>query len=452
MFNLNALLAKREEEGRPIRVALVGAGRFGGLVLAQTARMKGMRIAMVCDLAPHRALAALQRAGFPPEAVCLTSSEGTGADAISRGQTVLTDAFSLCLLPQVEVVVEATGSPEAGALHAFQAIQHGKHVVMVNVEADVLVGPLLKRLADRAGVVYSLAYSDQPALIKELYDWATTLGFEVVAAGEWRRYTPEMRYGTPEDALQRFGFSSEQIARGDLNPQMFNSFLDGSKGAVEACAVANMTGLVPDVRGTHLAPAGVPDLPRLLCPREEGGILSRKGVVELVTSLYPDGRPVPQSLPQGVFIVFTHPNPYTLQALQEYGLPVSPNGRYIAFYRPYHLVGAECPVSIAWAALRREATGEPIGHYAEVIACAKRPLEPGQVLDGEGGYTVYGAVERASVALREGLLPLGLARGARLKRPLPADAPIPWDAVEVPEGFALHLRRLQDRLLAPAPG
>lgn len=446
MFNLPTLLTQRQALGKPVQVALVGAGRFGSLVLAQTTAMKGLRIAVVCDLSLQRALAAFQRVGIPQEAVVVASTVGQAADAIRQGRPVATDSFPLCLLPDIEVVVEATGSPEAGAFHAFQAIQAGKHIVMVNVEADVLVGPLLCRLAERAGVVYSLAYSDQPALIKELYDWATALGFAVVAAGEGRRLLPGWRKGTPRDALERWGFSPERIAQGDLNPQMYNSFADGTKGAIEMCAVANMTGLVPDVRGMHFPPAGVHDLPRLLCPREDGGILSRKGVVEMVATTDPDGRPIPDNLQHGVFVVITHPNPYTVQAFRDYGLPVSPNGKYAAFYRPYHLVGMEMPISIAWAALRKEPTGAPIGHYADVIACAKRPLEPGETLDGEGGYTVYGLLEKAEVARREGLLPIGLAKGARLKRPIPEDAPVRWEDVEIPESFALHLRKMMDAL------
>jgi len=346
--------------------------------------------------------------------------------------------------------VEATGDPEAGARHALQAITGGKHIVMVNVEADALVGPVLKRLADGAGVVYSLAYGDQPALIEELYDWAVSLGFEVVAAGKGTKYLPQYRKETPDTALQRYGYAPEDRDRPDLNPQMYNSFLDGTKSAIEMCAVANMTGLVPDVPGMHQPPAGIADLPRLLRPAAEGGILRRKGVVEVVSCLRPDGSEIPDSIRWGVFVVLTSENPYLLRCLREYGVAMDETGRYGVMYRPYHLVGMEASVSIARACLYGQPTGAPIGRFAEVVACAKRNLAPGEVLDGEGGYTVYGSVVEAEQADRERLLPIGLCRGAKVVRPVLEDQCLSLEDVELPpESIALALRRLQNAGLLP---
>jgi predicted homoserine dehydrogenase-like protein len=299
-------------------------------------------------------------------------------------------------------------------------------------------------MADRAGVVYSLAFGDQPALIEELYDWAASLGFEVVAAGKGTMYLPEYRQGTPDEALARYGYSPEAAATAGLNPQMYNSFLDGTKSAVEMCAVANMTGLVPDVPGMNFPPAGVQDLPRVLIPKEDGGILSRRGVVEVVSSLKRDGSEVSESTRWGVFVVMTSDNEYLLQCLMDYGLPTDDSGRYAAVYRPYHLVGMEAPVSIARAALYGEATGSPKARVGEVVAMTKKHLEPGDVLDGEGGSTVYGILVDAMHADAERLLPIGLCHGAKVLRPAVAGQALGFGHVELPRGgFARQLRKLQ---------
>ena len=347
---------------------------------------------------------------------------------------------------RADVVVEATGSPDVGARHAFEAIIAGEHVVMVNVEADVLVGPILKRMADEAGVVYSLAYGDQPAIIEELYDWATSLGFEVVAAGKGTKYLPEYRKGTPDDALVRYGYSPKEAAVSDLNPQMYNSFLDGTKSAVEMCAVANMTGLVPDVPAMRFPPAGIEDLPNMLVPAEDGGLLSRKGVVEVVSSLHRDGTEVSNSLRWGVFVVTSTDNPYLRGCMKEYGLATDQTGTYGVMYRPYHLVGMEAPISIARAFLYGEPPGAPSRRVGEVASAAKRSLKPGDVLDGEGGYTVYGALVEAAQATAEGLVPIGLCHGAKVMRAVGEGQMVSYSDVEMSEGgFARNMRKTQDQ-------
>ena len=433
-----------EEAGTPIRVAIIGCGRFGSMMIAQIARMPGMRVAVACDLDADRATEALARGEHEVKPVA-TDTVSEANDAIGRGDQVVTESPQVAIEADVDVVVEATGLPDAGALHAHDAIVAGKHVVMVNVEADVLVGPALKHMADGAGVVYSLAYGDQPAIIEELYDWATGLGFEVVAAGKGTKYLPEYRKGRPDDALLRYGYSPDEAAESGLNPQMYNSFLDGTKSAVEMCAVANMTGLVPDVPAMHFPPAGVQDLPALLIPKEDGGILSRRGVVEVVSSLRRDGSEIPDSLRWGVFVVITTDSPYLRHCLKEYGVPTDPSGRYGVVYRPYHLAGMEAPVSIARAALYGEATGSPRARVGEVVAAAKRRLDPGDVLDGEGGRTVYGVLLDATQASAERLLPIGLSHGARMVRPAVEGQMIGHGHVELAEGtdFVRHLRELE---------
>ena len=430
-----------DETGQPIRVAIIGCGRFGSMMIAQIMRAPGMDIAVACDLNSDRATIALRRAGYDLQDIAQAGQVSAANDAIKRLRPVVTDDPEVATDADVDVVVEATGNPDAGAMHASKAIAAGKHIVMVNVEADVLVGPVLKRMADKAGVVYSLAYGDQPAVIEELYDWATSLGFEVVAAGKGTRYLPEYRKGTPDQALVRYGYTPEEAASGDLNPQMYNSFLDGTKSAVEMCAVANMTGLVPDVPGMHFPPASVDDLPALLVPAEEGSILCKKGVVEVVSCLRRDGTDIPNSLRWGVFIVLTTDSLYLRNCLREYGVAMDPSGRYGVMYRPYHLVGMEAPVSIARAFLYKEPTGAPKAHVGEVAATAKRPLKPGDVLDGEGGYTVYGALVEAAQASSQGLVPIGLCHGAKVVRPINEDQMLSYQDLEMPDaGFVRGLR------------
>jgi len=427
---LRAGLEEREAAGTPVRVGVIGAGRFGTMILCQLAAMRGMRPSVVAEVDAARGMQALAHAGFAPDAVVRTDAPRRVRAAIGRGIPVLTADARILLESDVDVVVEVTGVPEVGVTSALEAIRHGKHVVMVTVEADVLAGSALRRRADEAGVVYSAAYGDQPSLIHELVDWAAGLGFEVVAAGKGTKYLPAYRRGTPDDVWVRYGLGPDEHA--GLNPKMYNSFTDGTKSAIEMAAVANMTGLRPDCRGMHFPPAGIEQLPEVLKPAAEGGILSKTGVVEVVSSLDREGRPVPNDLRWGVYVVITSPRPYIRRCFAEYGLPVDRTGRYAAFYRPYHLVGMELPVSIARAALTHEATGTPLAvPRAAVVCAAKRRLDPGEVLDGEGGATVYGLIDDAAAAWRERLLPIGLSHGARIRRPIAPDGLVRLDDVSL---------------------
>ncbi|HYM90711.1 MAG TPA: flagellar biosynthesis protein FlgA [bacterium] len=434
---LRERLDAREEAGTPVRVGVIGAGRFGTMVICQLAAMRGMRPSVVADLDGARGMQALVHAGFPVDAVVQADAVGRVDAAIARGAPALTEDPEVLLRSAVDVVVEATGVPEVAARSATEAFRRGKHVVMVSVEADVLVGSVLRRMADQAGVVFSAAYGDQPALIHELVEWARVLGFQVVAAGKGTKYLPEYRKGTPDDIWERYG--ADPARREGLNPQMYNSFTDGTKSAIEMAAVANMTGLRPDVRGMHFPPAGIAELAEVLKPREAGGVLHRSGVVEVVSSLDRDGRPVPNDLRWGVYVVITSPQPYLRRCFAEYGMPVDRTGAYAAMYRPYHLVGMELPISIARAALDRRATGAPLPvPVAAVVCAAKRPLASGEVLDGEGGYTVYGIIDDAASAWRERLLPMGLSRGARVVHPVAEDGLVRLDDVAVDTSSALY--------------
>ena len=438
-----------DEENIPLRVAVIGCGRFGSMVAAQVLRAPGMELSVVCDLDAERALEVLRLSGRDADEAVITSKVGEANDALDMGKIVVTDDPGTAIKAEVDVVVEATGNPDAGARHIYEAIMAEKHVVNVTVEADVLVGPLLKGMADRAGVVYSLVYGDQPGNIDELYDWAVSTGFEVVAAGKGTRYLPEFRRGTPDDALTRYGLSDDEAAESDLNPQMYNSFQDGTKSAVEMCAVANMTGLVPDVPGMHQPPAGIEDIPQLLRPIEDGGILHRKGVVEVVSCIGEGGVDVPNSMRWGVYVVITSDSPYLLECLRDYGVAMDSTGKYGLMYRPYHLVGMEAPISIAKAALYGEPTGAPESMVGDVAARAKRALKPGDVLDGEGGSLVYGALVEAQYARERDLLPIGLSGGARVTCPVAPDAMLTMADVDLPpDTFVGHLRKVQDATLA----
>jgi predicted homoserine dehydrogenase-like protein len=422
------LLAARAAAGRPVRAGLIGAGKFGTMFLSQARRVPGLHVVGIADIAPERARQSLARAGWPEEQYQADDAD----DALRTGGTFITaDAQTLLAKDGVEVVVEATGNPAAGVRHALWAIENGRDIVMVNVEADVLAGPLLAQRARDAGLVYSLAYGDQPALICELVEWARASGFEVVCAGKGTKYLPAYHTSTPDTVWGHYGFSEETVASGDYNPRLFNSFLDGTKSAIEMAAVANATGLTPQPEGLYFPPCGTDDLQHVLRPREDGGLLSHKGTVEVVSSLERDGRQVHNDLRFGVYVTFEAPTDYVKRCFSEYGVRSDSTGRYAALYRPYHFIGLELTVSVLRVGLRGESTGSPASFLGDVVAVAKRPLEAGEMLDGEGGYCVYGRLMQAADSLRSGALPIGLAHNVRLVKSVPAGEPVLWSDVEL---------------------
>jgi len=433
-MNLHRMLQERAAAGRPLRVALIGAGKFGSMYLAQARHTPGIHVVAIADLAPDRARASLARVGWPAEKYAAR----TLAEAHRAGTTCITDdTDAVIAAPETEIVIDATGHPAAGIRHALACCAHGKHVVMVNVEADALAGPLLAQRAREAGVVYSLAYGDQPALICEMVDWCRTAGFEVVAAGKGTKYLPQYHASTPATVWPFYGFTPEMVAAGDFNAQMFNSFLDGTKSAIEMAAVANATGLQPAPDGLAFPPCGIDDLPRVLKPRAEGGALAHAGQVEVISSLERDGRPVFRDLRWGVYVTFragsAASEDYVRRCFREYGFSTDPSGRYSAMYKPYHAIGLELGISVASAGLRREPTGQAIAWHGDVVATAKRDLAAGETLDGEGGYTVYGKLMPAADSRALGGLPLGLAHGVKLTRAVAAGAPVRWDDVTYDE-------------------
>ena len=420
-------LKRRAAEGRPVRVGLIGAGKFGSMYLSQAWRTPGVHLTGVADLSPARACDSMRRVGWPDQRFSARSFE----DAARTESTFVTDdSAALISSPFVDIVIDATGSPAAGIRHVLHACEYRKHIVMVNVEADALAGPLLARRAAEAGIIYSMASGDQPALISELIDWARTVGLEVICAGKGTKYLPVYHQSTPETVWGHYGFTPEQVAGGDFNPQMFNSFLDGTKSALEMAAVCNACDLIPPDDGLSFPPCGADDLQTVLRPIEDGGILKRRGTVEVVSSLERDGRPVFRDLRWGVYAVFEAPTQYVKDCFQQYGLRTDDSGRFAATYKPYHLIGLELGTSVASIATRGEPTGSTSDWRADVVAVAKRLLKAGETLDGEGGFTVFGKIVPAATSLDYGAIPIGLAHGLRLVNEVAAGQPVRWSDVQ----------------------
>lgn len=438
-MNLHAKLLEREAAGRPVTVGLIGAGKFGTMFMAQARLTRGMHLVGVADLDVARARSQLRNAGWPDEVYAADSL----ADAHQKRTTLVTDnADALIADPRIEVIVEATGVPGAGIHHALGTIAHGKHIVMVNVEADAVAGPLLARRAKAAGVVYSLAWGDQPALICEHVDWARTAGFKVICAGKGTRYEPHYHKSNPDnvwDILDKYLNISD---RKSINPKMFNSFVDGTKSGIEMTAVCNATGLVPQTNGLGFPPATRFELAEVCKPKSDGGTLETAGVTEVTSSVYRDGRDVPHHLALGTYVVVEGDTDYARRCFKEYAMLPDKTGKYAALYRPIHMIGLELGISVASAALRNEPTGAPTGFRSDVVATAKRDLKAGEMLDGEGGFCVWGKQTPADTSLERELLPLGLAHNVKLKRDIAEGQPLRWsDVVYDPADTAVKVRR-----------
>ena len=438
-MNLHAKLLEREASQRPIRIGLIGAGKFGSMYLAQVPRTPGVHLVGIADLSPAGVHTNLARVGWEPERLQAKSLD----DAVKLGTThVSEDWQALVRHPAIDVVVECTGSPLHAVDHILEAFAHRKHVVNVTVEADAFCGPLLATRAQAAGVVYSLAFGDQPALICDLVDWARTCGFPVVAAGRGHKWLPHFAQSTPETVWGYYGLTPEQAVRGGLNPKMFNSFLDGSKPSIESTAVANATGLGVPSNGLLYPPASVEDIPYVTRPISEGGVLERKGMVEVISSLEANGRKIPYDIRMGVWVTVEAETDYIKNCFEEYNAHTDPSGRYFTLYKRWHLIGLEVGMSVASVALRGEPTGVATGWNADVVATAKRDLQAGEILDGEGGYTVWGKLLPADTSRKLGGLPLGLAHNIKLLRPVRQGQSLCWEDVAIDTSTrAYQLRR-----------
>ena len=421
-------LRERAAAARPVRVGLIGAGKFGSMFLSQVPTTAGLEVSVIADLDPDRARAACSAVGW--------------SDALLARTRFTDDARNAIHAADVDVIVEATGDPAAGITHARNAFAAAKHIVMVNVEADVLAGPLLAEEARDAGVVYTMAYGDQPALTCEMVEWARISGFDVVAAGKGTKYLPSYHGSTPDTVWDHYGLTADQARAAGMNSRMFNSFLDGTKSAIEMAAIANATGLTPPPDGLRFPPCGRDDLAHVLRTVEDGGQLHHKGQVEVVSSIERDGRPVPNDLRWGVYVVIEASNEYTAACFRQYGMNTDASGRYSAMYKPFHLIGLELNVSILAAALLGRPTGATRDFVGDAVATAKRELPAGETLDGEGGFTVYGKLLPARTSLDRGALPIGLAHGVTLRRAVGIGETVRWSDVECdPSLDAVRARR-----------
>lgn len=427
MTGIHEDLARRAAQRRPIRFAIVGAGQMGTDIVSEVECMQGIEAVAVADLDLERACAAYTIAGVPPERVTVATSAGQANDAVRAGRFVVTeDATLIPAIESVESIVDSTGHPEAGARIALDCFAHRKHLVMMNVEGDVTIGPVLRRKAEEAGVLYSMAAGDEPTALMELYSFARALGLEIVAAGKGKN-NPLNRDAVPEQ------YEAEARRRG-LNPNMLVEFVDGSKTMIEMACFGNATGMAPDVPDMHGPSTSVPELNQVFRLREDGGLLHRKGVVD-----YAVGKVAP-----GVFLIVStnHPRLRQCLVLRDMG-----NGPAYTLFRPFHLCSMEVPLTVADISLYGRATMQPLDHLsAEVTTIAKRDLSPGEILEGIGGRTHRAGCRVYADACRADALPLGLAKGCKVKSAVRKGSLITRAAVEPAADTLLYrLRAEQDR-------
>lgn len=431
----------------PVQVSIVGVGRMGRGIVDQIATMVGMRVRALADVDLQRAIDGFNENGWHRDQVCVTERLGEAEDALRRGRVVASqDPLLVAQLGPIHAVVESTGQPEVGARVATTAIDAGKHTIMLNVEADIVVGPILAERARRRGVVYTLAAGDQPGAIFELVEWARTLGFEIVCAGRGTVLYPNDHHATPETY-------AEMARKNAQNPKMYCEFRDGTKSQCEMVAVSNVLRMPPARRGMHEPHTTWIDLGKVFSLKKDGGILDQVGVVDMANAIDPSGHYIHQDkVFPGIFAVVTSPHPGVRSSMVSLFEPAfggigRQEGPNWGLFRPYHLCSIEVPMSIARAVVQHRPTGDlQGGPVAELIAVAKKDLQPGDALDGGGGYTAYGLSERYEVAQQAGLLPFGFAYSGNVKRPVKQDEPLHWDDVDVDRAsFLYQLRHEQQQ-------
>jgi predicted homoserine dehydrogenase-like protein len=430
MYEIDSKLAALEKAGTPIHVSLIGAGQMGKDIVSQISEMEGITCDIIVDINTDIALDALKQAKYRGETV-VTNSPEEARKAISEGKKVVSTNYKVAVMTeQIQSVIDATGSPEMGARVTLDCIRYQKHIVMMNVECDITIGPILRQLCEKAGIVYSLTAGDEPGSIIEVYRFAKALGFDVVAAGKGKN-NPLDIYANPGQEEW-----AKKAAARDMNPRMLVEFVDGSKTMIEMCAVSNATGLKPDIRGMHGPRCNVKDLAKIFSLKEQGGILDKTGVVD-----YGIG-----DINPGVFVIVTTQNKRIIDGLVQRDMGTGPN--YL-LYRPYHLCSIETPITAAQAVLYGESTAHPMDHLtSECITIAKKDLKAGEKLDGIGEYCYRASIELAEVAKEGNMLPVGLAKGAVLKVDVAKDEVITYDMVELDNSSVLlQLRRMQDQML-----
>ena len=445
-MNLFAKLSARQEAGNPVRIGLIGAGKFGSMFLAQALKIPALHIAAIADLSPDTVRANLSLIGWQKEAYSAVSLDV----ACAQQTTFITDdPVYLIADDRIEIIIEATGDPLAAVDHIISALDAEKHVINVTVEADAFCGPALARHAEKSGQIYSMAYGDQPALVCDLVDWARTCGFTVMAAGRGHKWMPHYRFSTPETVWDYWGLTRQQAERGKLNPKMFNAFLDGSKPAIESAAIANSCRLNVPEQGLTFPSGSIDDIPQLMRPKEIGGILDKPQMVEVVSSLTPTGEPIAYDIRKGVWVCIEADTDYIRNCFEEYKVNTDETGRYSCLYKRWHMIGLELGMTVGAIAVRGESSGTAVCFHADVVAVAKVALPVGTILDGEGGATIYGGLRPAKLSVRNRYLPLGLASKARLVRPILPDQVLTFSDVDLDDSrLAFQMRRKTEALLA----
>ena len=426
MINLVKELNEREDTGNPVRIGLIGTGQMGTDVVAQTNMMKGIKVVVAADVDLNRARESY-KIGLVDAEVVEAKTSVEADQAVSQGKRVVTGDYRVVTgMKNIDVMLDATGVPEIGTRAALKSARNNQHLAMMNVEADITVGPILHWYAKKKNVIYALAAGDEPAACKELYDFAVSLGFTIVAAGKGKN-NPLDRHASPADEK-----NIKEAARRGLSPNMLIEFVDGTKTMIEMAAISNATGLVPDVRGMHGPLTSRDELHKTYALKSDGGVLDKIGVVDFGV-----GKVAP-----GVFVIVRTDHPRLREALilRDMG-----NGPYYTLFRPFHLCSIEVPLTCALQVIKNESNMVPLDHLvSEVFAVAKHNLKPGDVLDAIGGTEYYSLIDTYEQAKKERLLPIGLAKSAKVIKPVKMDSPITYDDVELRPSTILSLRQLQD--------
>ena len=390
-----------------IKVAFIGCGKFISMFLAQYNQLKKIKIDSIIELDLDKAKRNCSNCGLSEQKINNINFTSSLENTFNR---------------DIDIYIEATGNPIVGTIHAVKIIKNKKHLILVNVEADVTCGKYLSDLANENGVICSMAYGDQPSLILEQIEWSRLNGFEVVCAGKGTKYHPDFEYSTPETVWGYYGLSKERAEKeSGMNPKMFNSFLCVDKSAIEMCAVSNATNLKCPENGLTFPPVGVYDIAKKLIPKNKGGLIDFEGQVEVISSIDREKKDIPNDLRWGVYIVIKAGNQYVKNCFKDYGMVTDESGDYSAIWRPYHYIGLELAQSIYSIALDNRATGYTKNYNAEVASVAKKDLKKGDKLDGEGGFCSRGKLVTSQTSKKENLLPLGLTDHALVNKDIAKD-------------------------------
>ena len=411
------LHTKLENRKNPIKICLIGCGKFASMFLAQYNHLNKIQIDTIVDINLDQAKKNCSKSGLTEQVVKGIHFSNSLKEALDR---------------DIEIFIEATGNPIIGTIHAAEIIKNKKHIILVNVEADITCGKYLSDLAKEKGVICSMAYGDQPSLILEQIEWARLNGFSIVCAGKGTKYHPSFEYSTPDTVWGHYGLTKQRAeTESGMNPKMFNSFLCGDKSAIEMCAVSNAANLKCPSNGLTFPPVGIYDIAKKMIPKNYGGLIEFDGQVEVISSIDLEKKDIPNDLRWGVYIVIKAQNEYVKNCFKDYGMVTDTSGNYSAIWRPYHYIGLELAQSIYSIALDGRSTGHTKYYNADVASYAKKNLKVGEKLDGEGGYCARGKLVSSKLSKNKKILPLGLSDKAILKKDIKKDDIITLEDVEL---------------------